>query len=103
MTGRNCKGIITHALNEHTGILVDMAAVEGDEDIMLITSDGTIIRTSIAEIRTMGRSTQGVRVMKVDADVKVVAVATAPHEEPETEESAGEETSAEVRSDIDTL
>lgn len=103
VTGRNCKGIITHALNEHTGILVDMAAVEGDEDIMLITSDGTIIRTSIAEIRTMGRSTQGVRVMKVDADVKVVAVATAPHEEPETEESAGEETSAEVRSDIDTL
>lgn len=103
VTGRNCKGIITHALNEHTGILVDMAAVEGDEDIMLITSDGTIIRTSIAEIRTMGRSTQGVRVMKVDADVKVVAVATAPHEEPETEESAEEETSAEVRSDIDTL
>lgn len=103
VTGRNCKGIITHALNEHTGILVDMAAVEGDEDIMLITSDGTIIRTSIAEIRTMGRSTQGVRVMKVDADVKVVAVATAPHEEPETEESAGEEISAEVRSDIDTL
>ncbi len=103
VTGRNCKGIITHALNEHAGILVDMAAVEGDEDIMLITSDGTIIRTSIAEIRTMGRSTQGVRVMKVDADVKVVAVATAPHEEPETEESAGEETSAEVRSDIDTL
>lgn len=103
VTGRNCKGIITHALNEHTGILVDMAAVEGDEDIMLITSDGTIIRTSITEIRTMGRSTQGVRVMKVDADVKVVAVATAPHEEPETEESAGEETSAEVCSDIDTL
>lgn len=103
VTGRNCKGIITHALNEHTGILVDMAAVEGDEDIMLITSDGTIIRTSITEIRTMGRSTQGVRVMKVDADVKVVAVATAPHEEPEAEESALEGNPAEENSDIDTL
>ncbi len=103
VTGRNCKGIITHALNEHTGILVDMAAVEGDEDIMLITSDGTIIRTSITEIRTMGRSTQGVRVMKVNADVKVVAVATAPHEEPEAEESALEEVPAEENANIDTL
>lgn len=90
VTGRNCKGIITHALNDHTGILVDMAAVEGDEDIMLITSDGTIIRTSITEIRTMGRSTQGVRVMKVDETVKVVAIATAPHEEEEIEEPAEE-------------
>ncbi len=105
VTGRNCKGIITHALNEHTGLLVDMAAVEGDEDIMLITSDGTIIRTSITEIRTMGRSTQGVRVMKVDADVKVVAVATAPHEEEEENAQEGDTADTETKEplEIDTL
>ncbi len=105
VTGRNCKGIITHALNEHTGLLVDMAAVEGDEDIMLITSDGTIIRTSITEIRTMGRSTQGVRVMKVDSDVKVVAVATAPHEEEEENAQEGDTADTETKEplEIDTL
>ncbi|MBE7092145.1 MAG: DNA gyrase subunit A [Clostridiales bacterium] len=81
VTGRNCKGIITHNINELTGNIVDMAAVNGEEDIMLITNDGIIIRTKINQIRTMGRSTQGVRVMRVKEGVKVVAIATAPHEE----------------------
>ena len=83
VTGRNCKGIITHTFNEATGSIVDMVAVEGDEDIMLITSDGTIIRTRVEEIRTMGRSTQGVRVMRLAEDIKVVGMTTAPHEEEE--------------------
>ncbi len=81
VTGRNCKGIITHAINDTTGDIIDMVAVSGDEDLMLITSDGTIIRTMINQIRTMGRSTQGVRVMRVQEGVKVVKIATAPHEE----------------------
>jgi DNA gyrase subunit A len=81
VTGRNCKGIITHAINDMTGDIIDMVAVSGDEDLMLITSDGTIIRTMINQIRTMGRSTQGVRVMRVQEGVKVVKIATAPHEE----------------------
>ncbi len=83
ITGRNCKGIITHNLNETTGNIVDMAAVTGDEDIMLITNDGIIIRTKIDQIRTMGRSTQGVRVMRVKEGVQVVAIAVAPHEDEE--------------------
>ncbi|MBR2860514.1 MAG: DNA gyrase subunit A [Clostridia bacterium] len=83
VTGRNCKGIITHALSGNTGNIVDMAAVTGEEDVMLITSDGTIIRTQINQVRTMGRSTQGVRVMRVGDDVKVVAIAIAPHEDEE--------------------
>lgn len=81
VTGRNCKGIITHAVSDDTGNVVDMAAVDGSEDIMLITSDGTIIRTRVDEIRVMGRATKGVRVMRVAEGVKVVAVTTAPHEE----------------------
>lgn len=86
ITGRNCKGIITHNINELTGNIVDMAAVTGEEDIMLITNDGVIIRTKINQIRTMGRSTQGVRVMRVQEGVKVVAIAVAPKEDEEAVE-----------------
>ncbi len=81
VTGRSGKGIITHALSEQTGDIVDMAKVYGDEDILLITSDGVIIRTPVEQIRTMGRATHGVKVMRVNENVKVVAFATAPHEE----------------------
>ena len=107
ITGRGGKGIITHGLNENTGDIVDMAKVTGDEDILLITSDGTIIRTPVDQIRTMGRSTQGVRVMRVADGVKVVAFATAPHEEEKDEnadvtETAAENT-AENTTDIETL
>lgn len=83
ITGRNCKGIITHNINETTGNIVDMVTVTGEEDIMLITNDGVIIRTKINQIRTMGRSTQGVRVMRVKEGVQVVAVAKAPVEDEE--------------------
>jgi len=107
ITGRGGKGIITHGLNENTGDIVDMAKVTGDEDILLITSDGTIIRTPVDQIRTMGRSTQGVRVMRVADGVKVVAFATAPHEEEKDENADVTETAAENTSenttDIETL
>ena len=83
ITGRNCKGIITHNISETTGNIVDMVTVTGEEDIMLITNDGVIIRTKINQIRTMGRSTQGVRVMRVKEGVQVVAVAKAPVEDEE--------------------
>ena len=105
ITGRGGKGIITHGLNENTGDIVDMAKVTGEEDILLITSDGTIIRTPVSQIRTMGRSTQGVRVMRVADGVKVVAFATAPHEEEkeeiqtETVDAAETETAAETSSE----
>lgn len=107
ITGRGGKGIITHGLNENTGDIVDMAKVTGEEDILLITSDGTIIRTPVNQIRTMGRSTQGVRVMRVADGVKVVAFATAPHEEEKDENADVTETAAENTSenttDIETL
>lgn len=107
ITGRGGKGIITHGLNENTGDIVDMAKVTGEEDILLITSDGTIIRTPVNQIRTMGRSTQGVRVMRVADGVKVVAFATAPHEEEkeeiQTETVDAAETGTADGTDIETL
>ena len=94
LTGRNCKGITTHALSDVTGNVVDMVSVEGEEDIMLITSDGTIIRTSVEELRTMGRSTKGVRVMRVGDNVKVVAISKAPKEEEELDLPSEEQENA---------
>ncbi len=104
VTGRNCKGIITHNLTEETGNIVDMVSVSGEEDIMLITSDGTIIRTEVSQIRSMGRATKGVRVMRIKDGVKVVAVATAPHEEEKPEELLDEvNENTEVSENIETL
>ena len=87
------------------GNIVDMASVTGEEDIMLITSDGTIIRTEVGQIRSMGRSTKGVRVMRIKDGVNVVAVATAPHEEekPEDAELISENTEVTENNNIETL
>lgn len=105
VTNRGGKGIITHDITEKTGLLADLRMVSQDEDIMLITSDGVIIRTPVEEIRTAGRATQGVIVMRVPEGVKVVCVAPVPKEtEEDTEEAAdaGAE-EATVANEIDTL
>ena len=78
---RGGKGIITHDLTEKTGALVELRMVEPEEDIMLITSDGVIIRTPVEDIRLAGRATQGVIVMRVGEDVKVVCAAPVPAQE----------------------
>ena len=83
---RGGKGIITHELTEKTGALVELRMVEPDEDIMLITSDGVIIRTPVEDIRLAGRATQGVIIMRVAEDVKVVCAAPVPAESEEDAE-----------------
>ncbi len=86
---RGGKGIITHELTEKTGALVELRMVEPDEDIMLITSDGVIIRTPVEDIRLAGRATQGVIIMRVAEDVKVVCAAPVPAESEEDADQAG--------------
>ena len=94
--GRNGKGIKAMALTEKTGDLAAMLFVNEEEDILLITDDGTIIRARAADIRICGRSTQGVKLMRLAEGSQVVAVCLAePEEEPE--EEAKEETEAETR------
>ena len=61
--------------------------VDEDEDILLITDEGTIIRMHVADIRESGRATQGVRLMRLGEDTKIVGVARA---EKEAEEEADE-------------
>ena len=101
---RGGKGIKAMNLTEKTGNLAAQLLVHDDEDLLLITSDGTVIRTPVNSISVLGRNTQGVRLMRVGEDSKVVCVARAepePEEEPENdvEIEATEET--ETDSDLD--
>ena len=80
-TGRAGKGVIAMALTEKTGDLVAQLMVHDDEDILIITDDGTIIRTPVSDIRVCGRATQGVRLMRVGEGSRIVGVARAEAEE----------------------
>lgn len=81
--GRNGSGIIAMNLTDKTGLLAAQLAVNLDEDILLITDDGTVIRMAVADIRESGRNTQGVRLMRIAGDAQIVAVARAEQEEEE--------------------
>ena len=81
LQGRGGKGIAAMNITEKTGRLCALHVVNGDEDVMLIRSDGTIIRLHVAEIREISRNTQGVKLMHVDGDVKVVAACITEHED----------------------
>ena len=92
--GRGGKGMIAHKTSKRTGTLVSLHQVVGDENIVLISSEGKFIRTIVSSIAQLGRSTQGVTVMKTDGmDVGAVAVVRAgaveldlePEPEPEPE------------------
>lgn len=85
VTGRGGKGVITYKVTPKTGDIVGIKIVNGDEDVMLITDTGTVIRLRVAEISILGRSTQGVTLMKTN-DGKVVSITTLEHEEEEEEE-----------------
>ncbi|MBE5787812.1 MAG: DNA gyrase subunit A [Clostridiales bacterium] len=85
-TGRAGKGIIAMTLTEKTGELVAQLMVHPEEDLLMITDDGTIIRTPVNDIRLCGRATQGVRLMRVAEGSRIVAVARAEKEEAEENE-----------------
>ena len=64
LRGRGGQGVIAQACNEKTGKLVGAVEVEDGNEIMLISNGGTLIRTKVDEVRSLGRNTQGVRIMK---------------------------------------
>ena len=95
--GRAGMGIRAMTLNERTGELAAQLGVNEDEDILLITDEGVIIRMAVADIRESGRSTQGVRLMRIGENAKIVCVARAEkEEEEEADEAAFEERAAET-------
>jgi len=91
---RGGKGIMAMRLTEKTGLMAAQMLVSEDEDIMLITDDGTIIRMPVDGISVIGRVSQGVRVMRVDDESRIVGV-TATEREEEAAEEAAEEAGAE--------
>lgn len=76
--GRGGKGIITLRTNERNGRLVGIKVVDGNDEVLLISSEGIVIRIQVGEISRKGRSTQGVRLMRLDEGDRVVAVAKLP-------------------------
>ncbi len=88
---RGGMGVFNYKLTDKTGPVIGMAAVSDEDDVMMITSEGVIIRTHTAEISTFGRQTQGVRVMRLADGINAASIAVTPHiEEDENEESSEE-------------
>ena len=91
LTHRGSKGVKTLNITEKNGNLVSIRSVSGDEDVLLITDTGIIIRISLEQISTLKRATQGVRLINLKENCNVSTVATVVKEELE-EEYPSEET-----------
>ncbi|MDZ7754926.1 DNA gyrase subunit A [Rhodohalobacter sp.] len=85
---RGGKGVITLKVTPKTGNLIALKEVSDKDDLMVITERGKIIRMQCKGIRTMGRNTQGVRIMRLDEDGKIAAVTRVVNEEETSEEDA---------------
>lgn len=84
-------GVRTYKITEQTGNIAGMGMVTADDDVMLITNEGIIIRMETGGINSIGRSTKGVRLMRFEEGVNVVSIAMTEHEEePEEQEQTDE-------------
>lgn len=81
--GRGGKGIKTANITEKNGPLAGLMTVNGQEDLMIITNTGVIIRTSVANISQTGRSTMGVKVMRLDQNAQIVTFTTVEADDKE--------------------
>ncbi|MBP3427988.1 MAG: DNA gyrase subunit A [Clostridia bacterium] len=84
---RGGKGVMAMRLTERTGLLAAQLLVSEDDDIMLITDDGTIIRMPVSGISVIGRVAQGVRVMRVEEGSRIVGVTATEREEEAAEDA----------------
>ena len=80
---RGGRGVITYKITPKTGDIVGIRIATGEEDVMLITDKGTIIRMKVEEISILGRSTQGVTLMRTNDGGKVVSIETIKNEDDE--------------------
>ena len=84
---RGGQGLMTYRITQKTGGIVGAKKVTGDEDILLVSDDGTIIRMEAGSISLLGRATQGVRLMRPAEGARVAAMARAEREPDEKEEA----------------
>ena len=85
LTSRGAKGVKTININEKNGELVALKSVNGDEDCLIMTNDGIIIRIHLDKVSTMGRATQGVRLIKPQEGTFVSTVSLMSHSDDEEE------------------
>ena len=89
ITNRGGKGVKTITVTEKTGELVSLKAVTDEDDLMIITKKGTMIRMGVDTLRVMGRATQGVRLISLRKEDEIASIAKVPasEEDEETDES----------------
>jgi DNA gyrase subunit A len=85
ITNRGGKGVKTITVTEKTGELVSLKAVTDDDDLMIITKKGTMIRMGVNTLRVMGRATQGVRLINLRKGDEIASIAKVPASEEEEE------------------
>nr|MCR5348619.1 DNA gyrase subunit A [Bacilli bacterium] len=90
VTHRGSKGVTTMNLTPKNGKLCCVRAVSGDEDLLVVTTSGIVIRTPISEIKIAGRNTQGVKIINIDDKNRVASIAIIPHSDEEEEYEPGE-------------
>jgi DNA gyrase subunit A len=91
LTARGAKGVINMKVTTRTGKVVSVMEVKEESDIIIITQQGKIIRIDSAEIRQAGRSTQGVRVVRMEEDDRVAAASVIPEENGNNNGSEGQD------------
>ncbi|MGE0481888.1 MAG: DNA gyrase subunit A [Phycisphaerae bacterium] len=89
LTHRGGKGVINVRVTDKNGPVVALKAVTDDDQLMLITSAGTLLRTAVSALRDIGRATQGVRLIRVEENDRVVAVARMVSEKEENDSATG--------------
>ena len=85
ITNRGGKGVKTITVSEKTGELVSLKVVNDDDDLMIITKKGTMIRMGVDTLRVMGRATQGVRLINLRSGDEIASIAKVPASEEEDE------------------
>ena len=85
--GRGGKGVIAIKTSERNGQLVKAIAVTGEEDVILISDKGTLVRTPVAQIANAGRNAQGVKLIRIADEEVLVGMACVEHDDDEIEES----------------
>ncbi len=106
VTNRGGKGVKTINITDKTGELVAIKNVSDADDLMIINKSGIIIRIAVAELRVMGRATQGVRLITLKGNDEIASVARIDHEDEEEEEivnneNSGDETTSPEATDND--
>ena len=97
---RGTKGVITLNVTNKNGRIVAMRAVKGDEDLMMITNGGTVIRMPLSQIKIIGRNTQGVRVIRLDDEKqRVSSITIIPHDDIVEEDEAPAEAQPEEKAE----